>query len=246
MKELLLISVFSICLAGYSYPQNQFHKYKVTKDIEVIQISNNCYVYVSYSEIPPWGRVGSNGVIFTDNGQAALFDTPVTDSLTMDLMNWIRDTLKVKVIVFVPNHWHIDCMGGLAYIHSLGIVSYANEITRQIAKEKNLPVPMNGFTDSLILTIGTKKIVCSYFGAAHTLDNIVVWIPSESVLFAGCMAKELKSTTLGNTADGNLKEYPKTIKKVLDKYQHARFVVPGHGEFGGIEILQHTFDLSKE
>jgi len=217
----------------------------VNDDIYVVQVSDNCYVHQSYSLIPPWGRVESNGVIFTDNGEAALLDTPVTDSLTMDLMNWIKDTLKVKVVAFVPNHWHVDCMGGLAYLNSLGIESYANERTRQIAKEKNLPVPLHGFTDSLTLTIGNKKIICSYLGAAHTLDNIVVWIPSESVLFAGCMAKELKSKTLGNTVDGDLKEYPVTIKKVWDKYPNAKFVIPGHGEFGGIELLQHTYDLSK-
>ena len=245
MKALLLISILSFCLAGYSFPQNQFHKFKVTDNIEVIKITDNCYVHVSYSEIPPWGRLGSNGVIFTDNGEAALFDTPGTDSLTMDLINWIRDTLKVKIVAFVPNHWHVDCMGGLAYVNSLGIESYANEMTRQIAKAKNLPVPLHGFVDSLTLTVGTKKIFCNYPGAAHALDNIVVWIPSESVLFAGCMVKELKSTNLGNTADGNLKEYNATVKKVRDKYQNAKYVIPGHGEFGGTELLQHTFDLSK-
>jgi metallo-beta-lactamase class B len=246
MKILIIISLFSLCIAVYVYPQTQFHKFNINDNIEVIKISDNCYVHISYSEIPPWGRVGSNGLIFADSGEAVLLDTPVTDSLTMDLINWIRDTLKVKIVAFVPNHWHSDCMGGLTYLNSLGIVSYANEITRQIAKEKNLPIPLHGFTDSLTLTVGTKNIICNYPGPAHTVDNIVVWIPSESVLFAGCMVKELKSTTLGNTADSNLKEYPVTIKKVMDKYQYAKFVVPGHGEFGGLELLQHTYDLSKK
>ena len=43
---------------------------------------------------------------------AYLFDTPVNDALTKDLLDWIRDSLHAEVIGFVPNHWHEDCMGG--------------------------------------------------------------------------------------------------------------------------------------
>ena len=220
-------------------------KIKISDDLEIIKISDYSYIHVSYSEIPPFGRVPSNGVIFIDNGKAFLFDTPATDSLTMDLVNWIRNNLKCGIAAFVPNHWHIDCMGGLAYLNSLGIESYAQEMTLQIAESKNLPVPSCGFKDSIILNSGGKEIICSYLGAAHTYDNIVVWIPSERLLFAGCMVKGIKSKGLGNTADGDLKEYPETIKNILSKYKNAKFVIPGHGQFGGIELLRHTLKLSR-
>ena len=244
MKNLLLIILLNFCFVKYSFSQLQFHTYKVSKDIEVIKISDDAYVHISYTQTPKWGRVGSNGLFLINNGKAALFDTPMTDSLTKDLVNWITDTLKANITMFVPNHWHDDCMGGLAYLNHLGIESYANEMTIQIAKSKNLPVPLHGFKDSLKLTLGDKKIICNYLGAAHTLDNIVVWVQSEKILFAGCMVKDLKSKNLGNTVDGNLDEYPNTIKKVLNKYRDAEFVIPGHGRIGGIDLLKHTLKLS--
>ena len=117
-------------------------------------------------------------------------------------------------------------------------------MTVQLAKAKNLPLPTNGFKDSITLYLGDKEIFCEYLGAAHSMDNIVVWIPSEKLLFAGCMVKELNSKHLGNTTDGDLKAYPETIKRVLNKYHDAKYVVPGHGLFGGLELLRHTLDLS--
>jgi metallo-beta-lactamase class B len=76
---------------------------------------------------------------------AFLFDTPVTEAQIKDLVTWIRDSLKLKIVGFVPNHWHKDCIGGLAYLQSLKIKSYANQKTIDIAKAKHLPVPVFGF-----------------------------------------------------------------------------------------------------
>ena len=163
--------------------------------------------------------------------------------MTKDLVNYLRDSLHVNPVGFVPNHWHSDCMGGLAWLQSQKIKSYANQMTIDIAKNQKLPVPEHGFKDSLQLRLGNKLIQCFYLGAAHSLDNIVVWIPSEKILFAGCMVKSMESGDLGNTKDGDLKAYPKTIDQVLKKFPTARIVIPGHGDFGGLELIRHTKDL---
>jgi metallo-beta-lactamase class B len=216
---------------------------KISEDIEVIQISTNSYVHVSYTQLPGFGRIGSNGLIYAVNGEALLFDTPMNDSLTMQLVNWITDSLKVRIVGFVPNHWHDDCMGGLNYLLSIGIPSYANEKTIAIAKSKDLPIPQHGFVDSLTLYLGDQMVVCKYYGPAHTLDNIVTWIPSERILFGGCMVKEMKSETLGNIADADLAEWPNTIARVIANYSSANIVIPGHGALGNQELLKHTLDL---
>lgn len=233
--------VFSITQIGFS--QNDLKKITITKDIELLKISDHAYVHVSYANISQGGRFPSNGLIFIDKGKAFLFDTPVTDALTKDLVTWLQDSMKIKIVGFIPNHWHVDCMGGLGYLLNAGISSYANELTIQIAKSKNLPVPKQGFIDSLILKLNDKAIKCCYLGAGHTTDNIVVWIPSEQILFGGCMVKDLNAKGLGNTADADLKEWPTTISKAIHKFQNARFVIPGHGQVGGIELLTHTREL---
>ena len=153
--------------------------------------------------------------------------------------------MGLEIAGFVPNHWHEDCMGGLKCLQNKKINSWANQITIDIAREKGLPVPDHGFTDSLNLSLGDKKIFCYFPGAAHSLDNIVVWIPSEKILFAGCMCKSINSVNLGNITDGDISEYPATIGKVIARFGSAEIIIPGHGGIGGPELLLHTKNLVK-
>jgi glyoxylase-like metal-dependent hydrolase (beta-lactamase superfamily II) len=241
MKKILtLLLVVFIHFSGHS----QDNLIRISDDIELIKISANAYVHVSYTYLPSYGRVASNGLIFVNGKEAFLFDTPMTDSLTMELVSFIRNSMKLKITGFVPNHWHADCIGGLAYLKDQKIESYANQMTINIAMSKKLPVPDHGFKDSIELRLGNRPIKCYYLGAAHSLDNIVVWIPSEKILFPGCMVKGLSSENLGNTADGDLIAYPKTIEAVIRKFPAAKIVVPGHGDFGGLELLTHTMELA--
>jgi metallo-beta-lactamase class B len=217
---------------------------KVCPDLELIKISENAFMHVSYATLPDYGRISANGLIFINNNHAFLFDTPWTDSLTCFLITYLRDQMGLQISGFIPNHWHEDCMGGLNYIKSQNIKSYANQLTIEIARERNLPFPEIGFRDSLSLTLEGQSICCYFPGAAHSIDNIVVWIPSEKVLFPGCMCKSLDSKNLGNLTDGDLSEYPKTINKVIKKFKKAKIVIPGHGKEGGPELLIHTRSLA--
>ena len=240
---ILCTVIFIFYCSTQASAQDKFLSIIVSPDIRVIRISEHSYVHVSYTEVPGFGRVGSNGFIYANAGESLLFDTPMNDSLTGQLIDWIRDSLHLRIVGFIPNHWHNDCMGGLDCVARHGIPSYASEMTRTIAREKELPVPQHGFADSLVLHLGERVVFCRYEGPAHSPDNIVAWFPSEKILFGGCMVKELQSATLGNTADANLSEWPNTIKKVLEDFPAAELIIPGHGAFGGRELLTHTLDL---
>jgi len=243
--NVLIIVALVLIFAPVSFAQDISKKITINNDLEVVQITPNVYQHISYAEFTGFGRVECNGMILTNGDKAFLFDTPPTDQLTKQLVEWIMETLKLKIVGFVPNHWHSDCIGGLFYLQSIGVESYANQITIDIAKAKNLPFPAHGFKDSLNLQLGSTAINCYYLGAGHSMDNIVVWIPSEKVLFPGCLVKEVNAKGLGNTVDGDLKAYPETIEKVLRKFPDAKFVIPGHGAFGGIELVRHTKKLLK-
>lgn len=91
-----------------------------------------------------------------------------------------------------------------------------------------------------------KLIEVFYPGEGHSPDNIVVWLPEYKVLFGGCLVKELDSKGLGNTTDANLEQWPISINKVLEKYPDAEVVIPGHGNWGGIELIEHTLELLKQ
>ena len=97
----------------------------------------------------------------------------------------------------------------------------------------------------MVLRLGRKRVHVSYLGAGHTTDNVVAWLPQEKVLFAGCLVKSLSSTSLGNTQDGDLDAYPSTLQRVRAAYPDARVVIPGHGQWGGPELIDHTLDLCR-
>jgi metallo-beta-lactamase class B len=245
MNKLFFLAIYVLIqLPAFSQPE--YKAIKISNDIELIKISDNAFIHVSYFETKTYGRVGANGLIFINGNKAFLFDSPWNDALTKDLVSWLTDSMKTEVVGFIPNHWHEDCMGGLGYLQSQKIESYANQMTIDIAKSNNIAVPGHGFKDSLQLQLGDKLISCYYFGAAHTVDNIVVWIPSEQILFAGCMIKSANSKDLGNTADGDLAAYPETIGKLAARFPMAKIVIPGHGDFGGFELVKHTKDLLSE
>lgn len=239
-----IITLICLFTATANYAQT-YTQIKVNNDIALVKLSENAFVHISYSNDPQFGRFPSDGLVFLNNKEAFLFDTPTSTQQTKELVDFITDSLKLKVIGFIPNHWHNDCTGGLEHLKGIGVKTYANQLTIDILKGKGLPYPEIGFKDSLQLFLGDKEILCYFLGAAHTMDNIVVWIPSEKILFAGCMVKSIDSKNLGNTVDGDLKAYPTTIQKVIDKFPNAKIVIPGHGNFGGIELLTHTLKLSK-
>jgi metallo-beta-lactamase class B len=242
-RSSLLLVAWTLLSTAACCQESALPHFVLSEGLEVRQIAPHAYLHVSASEIPPFGLVFSNGLLYVVDGEALLFDTPTSDSATAELVRWVTGTLHARIVGFVPNHWHNDCMGGLAYLHRSGIPSSANELTRRIASSRGLPVPLQGFTDSLALRCGNETVSCQYFGAGHTPDNIVVWLPREKILFAGCMAKEIAARSLGNTADADLAAWPGTLRRVLAAFPGARIVVPGHGRPGGIDVLQHTLEL---
>ncbi|WP_295936050.1 subclass B1 metallo-beta-lactamase [uncultured Alistipes sp.] len=212
----------------------------VGNDITATALAEGIYLYTAVAQIEGYGAVPSNGVIVVHNGEAVLLDTPVSDAQTKTLVDWTAEKLRARITTFVPNHWHSDCMGGLGYLKAQGVKSHAQERTRRIARHKGLPVPDTGFTDSLQLDLHGTKIRCYYFGGGHSEDNIVVWIPSEKILFAGCMVKSLSDRGPGNLSDAVPEAWPATLDSLLVRFPDARIVIPGHGAPGGLELIRHT------
>lgn len=235
---LFLVGIFPVCAQHGKDLQ-------ISEDIELIQLSDDVYLHVSYLQTKTWGRVGANGLLLVKNGEALIIDTPWNNDQTEELFNWVKDSFHATITEVIPTHWHEDCMGGLAYLHSKGARSYAGQKTIDIAQKNNLAVPQTAFVDSLLIDFQGTDIECFYFGGAHTIDVIAVWLPSENILFAGDIAREKQATNLGNIADADIKAWSQTLEKIIARFPTAKIVIPGHGQIGGIDLLKHTIDLLK-
>jgi glyoxylase-like metal-dependent hydrolase (beta-lactamase superfamily II) len=233
MKRLFIL-IFTIFILLF-FIDAQPNKIKVSNVLEVVKITENSYMHTSES---------SNGIIYINNGAGIIVSTPPSDKATEDLIQWVQDSLKVRIIAFVIDSWHPDNMEGLDVVHKMGIKSYANEMTINIAKQKSLPVPQIGFTDKLEIPVGKSRVVCRYFGPAHTADGIMVWLPSEKVLFGNNGVRNFNGW-IGNVGDANIAKWSETITKAKTEFPDVKFVVPGHGDYGGPELLDYTINLYK-
>ena len=92
-------------------------------------------------------------------------------------------------------------------------------------------------------TIPAEAFEVFYPGAGHTVDNTVVWIPEHRVLFGGCLVKEQRAVTLGNTAEADVDAWPVSLEAVARRYPTADVVVPGHGAWGDLGLVDHTSSL---
>lgn len=216
---------------------------RISEDITLTQVSPHAWVHTSVADLEGFPGVSSNGMLVVSRGEVLMLDTPANDDQTERLVRFIEDSMHARVTMFMPNHWHADCMGGLAYLQSFGVVSYANRMTIAAALANGKPVPEHGFHRSMKLTVGDIRVYLNYEGGGHTPDNTVVWIPEEGVLFGGCLVKDLGTRGIGNGTDADMEAWPATMDRLIRKYENAKVVVPGHGLWGGTELLSHTLEL---
>jgi len=238
---LIFILVF---LAGFSQLSAQDHsRIIVHDDIQLIHLKDSVFVHVTWENSEQYGRFPSNGLVIIKKGEALMVDTPMDNATTRVLTEYVENRFNVKMVKLIIGHYHNDCMGGQEYIQSRNIESIANSMTIAKCREMGLPLPSRGFDDSLSFDFHGEKITCRYFGGGHTFDNITVWLPEQKILFGGCLIKSINSTGLGNIADAVVDEWDITVQNVMHEYPSMDFVVPGHGDFGGIELLSHTVTL---
>ncbi|MCD7900959.1 MAG: hypothetical protein LUH22_14140 [Bacteroides sp.] len=229
MKVLFLLLVFISCpfvLFG--------QETTISEELKVIKLADHTYLHTGND---------NNGVIFVHRGEAIIVSTPETEQETRNLIDWVRGQ-NWKIVGYILDRWHPDAMGGIKAVHQAGIQTYANELTQSICKEKGLPIPHIGFHPLLELKVGGEKVIAHYLGPAHTEDGIVVWFPKDKILFGG---NEVRSQGgwYGNIGDANLKEWSNTISNVKENYGSAEIVVPGHGKYGGVELLDYTINRYK-
>lgn len=216
-----------------------------SEELKIIKLTNNSYVHVTYLYSDDYGKVSCNGLIYINNNEAVVFDTPSYNNVSEELINWVENDFNSNIKAVIPTHFHVDCLGGLAAFHSRGIPSYANKKTIEMADRGISEIPENGFDNSFELTIGNEKVYCEFLGEGHTSDNSIAYIPADNILFGGCLIKE-QGAGKGNLNDANIQEWSNTVTTIKKKYKNLDYVVPGHGKSGGTILLDYTINLFRQ
>jgi metallo-beta-lactamase class B len=208
----------------------------------VEKLTDNVYQHISFLQTDDFGNVACNGVVFVHDNEAIVFDAPTTNGAAVELISWIEDHLNASIVAVIPNHFHEDCLGGLAVFHGHKIPSYANNLTIELSRQNNSVEPRQGFERSLELMVGGKKVFAEFIGEGHTKDNIIGYFPDDETVFGGCLIKELGAGK-GYLGDANVMEWSGTVVAVKQKHPNASLIIPGHGQPGGKELLDYTAKL---
>ncbi len=101
--------------------------------------------------------------------------------------------------------------------------------------------PLLTLDDNLTILDGARELRLSYLGNGHTEGDVVLFLPSEKIVFAGDL---FFNAAIPNTQDANLLDWMKTLDELL-KLEADRFV-PGHGPVGTRVDVQEFLNYLEE
>ena len=238
MKKMKYLLIFLILTAAY-----KTHAEEPLPDLTIENIYPEVYLHKSYQRVEGFGLVSSNGLVVVENRKAFIIDTPWSKSDTKKLASWIEEQ-GYELVASVSTHSHEDRTGGLQWLNSQSISTYASKLTNELLKKEGNALASNSF-DNPEFWLVDGSIETFYPGGGHTIDNIVVWLPKSKILFGGCFVRSLQAKGLGNTAEATIDQWPDSVGKVLSKYPDAQIVIPGHGKPGDFSLLEHTKELAE-
>ncbi|MBO0356862.1 subclass B1 metallo-beta-lactamase [Hymenobacter sp. BT186] len=212
--------------------------------LRVRPVAPGVFVHTSYHRYPGNPTpIPSNGLIISTKTGALVVDTAWDPDQTMELLHWVADSLHQHVRLVIVTHAHEDRLGGLAVVQANHIKVYSTPLTAKRAARLPFGVPTPAIKPFTVIRAGRTRLELFYPGPGHAPDNLVAWLPQQRVLFGGCLVKGADATTLGNIDDADLKQWPVAVRTVAARYPKAAVVVPGHGTWGGTELLEHTLNL---
>jgi len=117
------------------------------------------------------------------------------------------------------------------------------EAARSLLKEKfdgtRLVYPDTTFSDRYTLPITSEKIELLYTGGAHTIGDVLVWLPERSIVFAG---DTVFVDRLLGIMPGSMQRWTRSLEFLRDELK-PRVVVPGHGRVTDLDkTLRDSYD----
>jgi metallo-beta-lactamase class B len=237
----VIFCVFTLLLSS-CIKREKFDPNTHVRPIEIVKLSENNYQYISYLKLKQSSFYPCNGYVYVSDGEAIVFDTPVDDTNSELLIDFIQKELKAVIKGVVINHGHNDSAGGLKAFAKANIPSYASSKTAAILLAKDSIIITHPFELKQEIKVGSTIVENTYFGPAHTQDNIVSYIQGDNLLYGGCMIRPLYGA-IGNTKDADVQLWPETVQKIKEAYPEVQVVIPGHGGKGDASLLDYTISL---
>jgi glyoxylase-like metal-dependent hydrolase (beta-lactamase superfamily II) len=201
--------------------------------------------------------ISNAGFVITPAG-VVVVDALGSPALAQELMALIRQRTALPVTHVLVTHYHADHIYGLQafegaqiWAHEAG-KDYLNSETAQsrLAASREEMFPWVDDKTRLVsatrwlnarteLVVGGVKFVLQPMGPAHTPEDMVVYVPSEGVLFSGDLVFRGRIPFVGHA---NSRQWLQALQTMLGFEAHT--VVPGHGPASqqARQDMQLTYD----
>ncbi len=243
LRQLVLSCTIALLFTS-CFDKSKYAPRPYVRPLEIVKISDSTFLHISYLKDTNGGYIGCNGFIYKSGDEAIIFDTPINDSISNQLIEYVQKSLKATVKGVVVSHSHVDAAGGVGAFSEVEIPSYASTKTANMLARDSIFISQP-FDSINTITLGKTKIESRYLGPAHSDDNIVSYIEHPDILIGGCMIKPLGGRE-GNLKDANLEAWSNTVTLVKQTYPDTKIVIPGHGGRGGADLLDYTSDMFKK
>ncbi|KAF0108191.1 MAG: hypothetical protein FD147_2365 [Chloroflexi bacterium] len=197
------------------------------------RVSDNVYWFQSevYAQVTAGAITGPQW--------AVVVDTLALPEESIEMRNYIEETLGVPVRYVINTHYHADHSWGNCYFagatviaHSLGRkIVFDKGVTSLEAAKKQNPIfkqvklisPQMTFNEGLLsLRVGKKTLILTPT-PGHSLDSISVLVEEDRVLFAGDAFMPIPYVV-----DGDVEELLGTIKRIGK--MGLENIIQGHGD----------------
>lgn len=180
---------------------------------------------------------GGNSGILTSDSLVIVIDTKM-DEAAEALYKQVQQLAGKKPIFVINTHFHPDHSGGNKYYKGQSIIAggnYTKEFWIKEAGEESLPTLW--LKDRMDIKMGDDTVtLLNLAKKIHTQSDIVVYLHKRKLLFGGDVILNKQAPALFGDADpdGYMAAFD-----LLPKLFDIQKIVPGHGETGGIEILNN-------
>ncbi|TYC63395.1 MBL fold metallo-hydrolase [Rhodobacterales bacterium] len=201
------------------------------------ELGRGCYAYSADGCSNSGVVIGERGVLVVD-GQAS-------PDLAEKVLEKIREKTDKPIKLLVFSHFHCENTLGADAFEAGEII--ASDLTRRMMDtrgKEEIRVARNRFpqlfsgvkhdaavaapsmtiASSMTIDLGGVEVRLMHLGRGHTMGDLVVWVPSTGVIFAGDLVQTSAAPFCG---DAHLTDWPRALDRILAFRPNA--LMPGQG-----------------
>jgi metallo-beta-lactamase class B len=201
-------------------------------EFQINKITSNVYEYRSCQRENNYYPESANGAFIVTDSGVVMIETPWDTTIIEALLDTIKSRYHQKVIMSIITSSDINCTKGIEVFRRKGIKTWASARTKYYCSLKGLFRPDFTFINDTVFTIGTYQLKTYYPGKGKSEDNIVIWIPGDSILWGGSLVISCDKCGLDkHYSPREMLQWKRSFRKVKHRYKDARFIICGTGRW---------------